>query len=124
VTELLCVLEEHGGEELTKRLLLYLLRRKQFDELKITHVSCHSDVARYSIPHPLESVEIGKVLEKERGFIEQVDQEMERLEQQPLGCLWSLWMCISKVSYEKIRKKQQMRKLDTVQVSGDRSTGI
>ncbi|CEL11003.1 hypothetical protein ASPCAL14110 [Aspergillus calidoustus] len=105
VTELLCVLEEHGGEEITKRLLLYLLRRKQFDELKITHVCCHSDVATYSIPHPLESVEIGKVLEKERGFIEQVDQEMERLEQQPLGCLWSLWMCIPK----------QMRKLDTVQ---------
>ncbi|KAJ0421512.1 hypothetical protein BJY00DRAFT_109793 [Aspergillus carlsbadensis] len=120
-TELLCILEEHGGEDLTKRLLLTLLRGKHFDDLKMTHVCCHENFLR-SITHPPGPVEVDRILNEECELIEQLDQEMERLEQQPLGYLWSMWMSISKVGYERVRKRvQKMKESHRGKGGGDRS---
>jgi hypothetical protein len=73
-TELLSTLEEHGGEELVKTLLLYLLRREYFDDLKLTHICCCRHCISLPIPHPPELVEIGRALDEEEcGSIKQLD---------------------------------------------------
>jgi hypothetical protein len=121
-TELLCLLEEHGGEDLTKTLLLSLLRRKYFDFLEMTHICCHKSGVGFSVSHNPEPVEVDRILDEESEFTEQLDQEMERLEQQSLGYLWFMWMSISKVGYEDVRTQvQEMRESFKGEVSSDQT---
>ncbi|KAJ0420330.1 hypothetical protein BJY00DRAFT_323986 [Aspergillus carlsbadensis] len=102
--EFVTQVEESGGRDLAKTVILGLLRRSCFDRLEMTHVCCHRG---RGIPKPnllecdsLPESEIEEIIDEEKDFIAPLEKEMASFSSKPLGALRRDWIMILKTKYE------------------------
>ncbi|KAL2842103.1 hypothetical protein BJX68DRAFT_244957 [Aspergillus pseudodeflectus] len=103
--EFVTQVEESGGRDLAKTVILGLLRRSCFDRLEMTHVCCHRG---RGIPKPyllecnsLPESEIEEIIDEEKDFIAPLEKEMASFSLKPFGVLRRDWVVILKTKYEK-----------------------
>ncbi|CEL00650.1 hypothetical protein ASPCAL00248 [Aspergillus calidoustus] len=102
--EFVTQVEESGGRDLAKTVILGLLRRSCFDRLEMTHVCCHRGRG-IPEPHlserdPLPESEIEEILDEEKEFIAQLEKEMTSFSSMLFSALRRDWMVILKTKYE------------------------
>ncbi|KAL4893772.1 hypothetical protein BDV59DRAFT_23774 [Aspergillus ambiguus] len=111
--EFLSLIEELRGPEDLKVLLLAFIRRMKFDQSGLTHVCCHRgrgiEVKGFFQPEAIPEDDVDEILDEEREFVSELEEEMLSLTSETLECLRLKWMVMLRDRYRQVLEESRKR---------------